>query len=146
MGLSKACALNHKPLIARSKTYGLDSETSSFLQSYLTERYQCTRIDNALSDWESLIVGVIKGFILKPLPFNIFINDVFFFRRKYDLCDHAYDSSLYTADKPLSVLSPLLKMAKQLVMKLNICKKHIVLHTKQFFVTMVSLCQAKLSC
>ena len=142
MGLSKACALNHKPLIARSKTYGLDSETSSFLQSYLTERYQCTRTDKDFSDWESLI----QGFILKPLLFNIIINDVFFFRRKYDLCDHAYDSSLYTADKPLSVLSPLLKMAKQLVMKLNICKKHIVLHTKQFFVTMVSLCQAKLSC
>ena len=90
MGLSKACdTLNHKPLIAKLEVYGLDSETSSFLQSYLTERYQCTRIDNALSDWESLLVGVIKGFIPKPLPFNIFLNDVFFFRREYDLCDHA---------------------------------------------------------
>ena len=107
MGLSKACVtLNHKPLIAKLEAYGLDSETSSFLQSYLTERYQCTRIDNALSDRESLIIGVIKGFILKPLPFNIFINNVFFFRRKYDLCDHAYDSSLYAAEKSLSVLSP----------------------------------------
>ena len=107
MGLSKACdTLNHKPLIAKLEAYGLDSETSSFLQSYLTERYQCTRIDNALSEWESLIAEVIQGFILKPLLFNIFINDVFFFRRKYDLCDHAYDSSLYIADKSLSVLSP----------------------------------------
>ena len=107
VGLSKACdTLNHKPLIAKLEAYDLDSETSRFLQSYLTERYQCTRIDKALSDWESLIVGEVKGFILKPLPFNIFINDVFFFRRKYDLCDHAYDSSLYTADKSLSVLSP----------------------------------------
>ena len=106
MGLSKACdTLNHKPLIAKLEAYGLDSETSSFLQSYLTERYQCTRIDNALSEWESLIAEVIQGFILKPLLFNIFINDVFFFRRKYDLCDHAYDSSLYIADKSLSVLS-----------------------------------------
>ena len=31
--------LSHKPLIAKSKVYGLDSESSSFLQSYLTERY-----------------------------------------------------------------------------------------------------------
>ena len=103
MGLSKACdTLNHKPLIAKLEAYGLDSETSSFLQSYLTERYQCTRTDMDFSDWESLI----QGFILKPLLFNIIINDVFFFRRKYDLCDHAYDSSLHTADKSFSVLSP----------------------------------------
>ena len=63
-------------------------------------------MDNALSDWESLIVGVIRGFILKLLPFNIFINDVFFFRRKYDLCDHAYDSSLYTAESPFQYYHP----------------------------------------
>ena len=107
VGLSKACdTLNHKPLIAKLEVYGLDSETSSFLQSYLTERYQCTRIDNAFSDWESLIAGVTQGFILKPLLFNIVINDILFFREKYDLCDHANDSSLYAADKPFSVLSP----------------------------------------
>ena len=98
--------MNHKPLIGKLEAYDLDSETSSFLQSYLTERYECTRTDNAFSDWESLIARVTQGFILKPLLFNIVINVILFFREKYDLCDHANDSSLYTADKPFSVLSP----------------------------------------
>ena len=88
------------------EAYDLDSETSSFCKSYLTERKQCTRIDKAFSDWESLIAGVTQGFILKPLLFNIFINDIFFFKEKYDFCDHAYDSSTCTAHKSLAVLSP----------------------------------------
>ena len=63
-------------------------------------------MDNDFSDWESSIARVTQGFILKPLLLNIFINYILSFTEKYDLCHHAYDSTLYTADKPLSVLSP----------------------------------------
>ena len=40
---------------------GPDPESSSFLQSYLTMRYQSTRIGDAFSDWESIIVGMLQG-------------------------------------------------------------------------------------
>lgn len=79
MDLSEAFdTLNHKPLNAKSKVYGLDSESTSFLRSYLTETYQRTRIGNAFSDWESIIAKVPQGSILEPLIFNVFMNNFFF--------------------------------------------------------------------
>ena len=103
MDLSEAFdTLNHKPLNAKSKVYGLDSESTSFLRSYLTETYQRTRIGNAFSDWESIAAGASRGSILGPLLFNIFMNDIFFYREKSDACN-VDDSTLYTADKSLSV-------------------------------------------
>ena len=53
MDLSKAFdTLNHILLIAELETYGLDSTSSSYLESCSTKRYQGTRIGNAFSDWK----------------------------------------------------------------------------------------------
>ena len=79
MDLSKAFdTLNHKLLIAKLEAFDLDSRSSSFLQSYLTNRYQRTRIDNAFSDWESIIAKVPQDSILEPLIFNVFMNNFFY--------------------------------------------------------------------
>ena len=80
------------------------SESSSFLYSYLTKRYQRTRICDVLSDWENIIAGVPQGSILGPLLFYIFMNSIFFYIEKSDLCNYADDSTLYIADKSLSAL------------------------------------------
>ena len=61
---------------------------------------------NAFSDWESIIAGVPQVFILGPLLFNTFINDIVFYREKSDLCNHADDCTLYTAGKSHSVILP----------------------------------------
>ena len=107
MDLSKAfITLNHKLLNTKLKAYGLDSESSSFLKSYLTEQFQHTRIGDTFSDWESVIPGVPQGSIVGPLLFDIFMNDNFFYREKSDLFNHVDDSTLYTVDKSLSVLLP----------------------------------------
>ena len=53
MDLSKAFdTLNHILLIAELETYGLDSTSSSYLESCSTKRYQGTRIGDAFSDWK----------------------------------------------------------------------------------------------
>ena len=80
------------------------SESSSFLYSYLTKRYQRTRICDVLSDWENIIAGVPQGSILGPLLFYTFMNSIFFYIEKSDLCNYADDSTLYIADKSLSAL------------------------------------------
>ena len=47
MDLSKAFdSLNHELLIPKLKCYGLDQHAVDFSRSYLSNRYQCCRINN----------------------------------------------------------------------------------------------------
>ena len=72
MDLSKAFAsLNHELLIAKLKCYGLDQNAVEFFRSYLSNRYQCCKINNTLEDWRKIIAVVPHGSILSPLLFNI---------------------------------------------------------------------------
>ena len=65
MDLSKAFgSLNHELLIAKLRYYGLDQNAVEFFKSYLSNRYQCFKINNTLGDWRKIIAGVLQGSIL----------------------------------------------------------------------------------
>ena len=97
MDLSKAFdSLNHELLLAKLKTYGLDSNSVSFMKSYLTNRLQRSKTNNSFSKWGKVLNGIPKGSILGPLLFNIFLNDIFLSLQKGDLTNYADDSTLYT--------------------------------------------------
>ena len=59
---------------------------------------------------------------------NIFMN-ILLFRAKIDLCNHANDSTLYKAGKPLYK-----KKAKPVRMKLNLHKTHCATYKTAFVV------------
>ena len=102
MNLSKAFdSLNHELLIAKLKCYGLDQNAVEFFRSYLSNRYQCCKINNTLGDWRKIIAGVPQGSILVPLLFNIFLNDIFFFLKGANLGNYADDSTLHADNKNL---------------------------------------------
>ena len=61
MDLSKAFdTLNHDLLIAMLNSYGKDKDALKLIRSYLTNRWQRTKINKSFSSWVELIIGVPK--------------------------------------------------------------------------------------
>ena len=102
MDLSKAYdCLPHDLIIAKLEPYGLDTNSLRFIFDYLSSREQRTKIGSAYSNWSKVLRGIPQGSILGPLLFNIFINDIFFFIEKSEICNFADDNTLYSCDRNL---------------------------------------------
>ena len=82
----------------------LDQNAIEFIKNYLSNRYQCCKINNTLEDWRKILVGIPQGSILGPLLFNIFLNDIFFFLKNSNLANYADDSTLYAYNKNLKTV------------------------------------------
>ena len=66
--------------------------------------------NGSFSDWTEVITGVPHGSILGPFLFNIFLNDIFMFNLKCNLCNYVDDNTLYSNEKDLNRIRRNLEM------------------------------------
>ena len=93
--LSKAFECKpHNLSIAKLSAYNFSDEALSYIYSYLTNRRPCVRINNKHSQLGTIILGVPQGSILRPILFNLSINDLFFFGAPASLYNFADDNTL----------------------------------------------------
>ena len=140
MDLSKAFdTLNHELLIAKLYAYGFDKKAVLLIKSYLTDRWQRTKINTSYSSWYELLIGVPQGSVLGPLFFNLFINDLFFVV-KTNICNYTDDNTLYTSDMNLDIMMNKLECAAKNAiewfsfngMNLNAKKCHLIVCGHKF--------------
>ena len=76
--LSKAfdCLL-HDLLISKLAAYVFLYHSLVFIQSYLSERQQRTKVNNTYNIYSDILYDVPQGSILGPLLFNVYISDMF---------------------------------------------------------------------
>ena len=70
-------SLDHRILLSKLKLYGLDARSISFMESYIDNPYQCTKVNGYTSASLKLRYGTAQGSILGPLIFILYVNDLF---------------------------------------------------------------------
>ena len=66
----------HKGLLAKLKQAKIENSCYNLLESYLSNRVQCTVVDGVKSDFKEIKAGVPQGSKLGPILWLLYVNDI----------------------------------------------------------------------
>ena len=93
--------VDHEILLSKLNHYGIRGVANDWFRSYLSNRQQFVRIDDAVSDTSYINIGVPQGSVLGPLLFLLYINDLHFSIRHSKTRYFADDTCLLLVNKSL---------------------------------------------
>ena len=111
MSLSKTFDFfSHDFLLSKLAANSIDDKLILYIHSYLLKCKQCVCINNIISEFNKVIFGAPHGSILRPILFNCFFNDIYYFIKDANIHNVADGNSLTTfaqnAGTLISVLKP----------------------------------------
>ena len=129
----------HGLLIAKLAGYDFYYHSLRIMESFLSNRQQRTKNNNAFSGYSEIIYGVSQGSILAPLLFKSYTCDIFFDIIEFDMASYADDNTPYNFDFNLdNVISNLETSTNSLLnwfrenhMKANTDKCHLLVSSDE---------------
>ena len=65
-----------KSIILKLKSHGMGNGIINWIEQWLTDRRQRVVVDGEVSSWKSVLSGVPQGYVLGPILFLVYINNV----------------------------------------------------------------------
>ena len=122
--------VSHRRLLSKLRSYGINDQVIEWIKSFLSNRSQCVKINQKLSNSRAVLSGIPQGSVLGPLLFVIYINDLpNFFNNMCDIYLFADDAKLYKciyskqdSDDLNKCFNSMIEWSNTWLMKLNIAK------------------------
>ena len=92
---------DHDILLAKLEHYGISDTPLKLFKTYLIERTQHTAVNNNVSETFPINTGLPQGYVLGPLLFLIYINDLHNLIKHSDIHHFADDTNLLCASKSI---------------------------------------------